>query len=60
MYKKDFALDNLQSLMCHKTKPNQTKIEKAENMLLITFCFVQKEYIYHENNDRKVWQNHDI
>ena len=26
MYKKiDLALDNLQWLMCHKTKPNQTK-----------------------------------
>ena len=29
MYKQDFALNNLQELMCHKieqTKPNQTKI----------------------------------
>ena len=23
-YKKDFVLNNLQQLMCHKTKPNQT------------------------------------
>ena len=25
MYKKDLALNNLDWLMCHKTKPNQTK-----------------------------------
>ena len=25
MYKKDFALNNLQWLICHKTTPNQTK-----------------------------------
>ena len=25
IYKKDLALDNLQWLICHKTKPNQTK-----------------------------------
>ena len=24
MYKKDLALNNLQWLICHKTKPNQT------------------------------------
>ena len=26
MYKPDLALDNLQWLVCHKTKPNQTKL----------------------------------
>ena len=25
MYEKDLALNNLQWLICHKTKPNQTK-----------------------------------
>ena len=25
MYEKDLALNNLQWLLCHKTKPNQTK-----------------------------------
>ena len=25
MYKEDLALNNLQWLICHKTKPNQTK-----------------------------------
>ena len=25
MYKEDVALNNLQWLICHKTKPNQTK-----------------------------------
>ena len=26
MYKKDLTLNNLQWLICHKTKPNQTKV----------------------------------
>ena len=26
MYKKDLVLNNLQRLICHKTKPNQIKI----------------------------------
>ena len=26
MYKPDLALDNQQWLICHKTKPNQTKL----------------------------------
>ena len=25
MHKEDLALNNLQGLICHKTKPNQTK-----------------------------------
>ena len=25
MYKRDLVLNNLQGLICHKTKPNQTK-----------------------------------
>ena len=25
MYKDDLALNNIQGLVCHKTKPNQTK-----------------------------------
>ena len=27
MYKEDLALNNLQRLICHKTKPNQTKLK---------------------------------
>ena len=27
MYKKDWALNNLQWLICHKTKPNKTLVE---------------------------------
>ena len=27
MYKKDLALNNLQWMICHKTKPNQTVIK---------------------------------
>ena len=29
MYKMDLALNNLQWLMCHKTKPNETKSNKV-------------------------------
>ena len=28
MYKEDLALNNLQWLICHKTKPNQTKTKE--------------------------------
>ena len=28
MYKKDLALNNLQCLLCHKTKPNQELADK--------------------------------
>ena len=27
MYKEDLALNNLQWLICHKTKPNHTKVD---------------------------------
>ena len=36
MYKIDLALNNLQWLMCHKTKPNQTT-SKHINILIILF-----------------------
>ena len=29
MYKEDLALNELQYLICYKTKPNQTKLKKA-------------------------------
>ena len=35
MYKKDLVLNNLQWLICHKTKPNQTK--PNENLLFIIY-----------------------
>ena len=31
MYKKDLALKDLQWLICHKTKPNQTKQLNGDN-----------------------------
>ena len=34
MYKEDLALNNLQWLICHKTKPNQTLGGVVENFLL--------------------------
>ena len=40
MYKKDFALKNQQWLVCHKTKPNQTKPNlKSNGELLVEFFF---------------------
>ena len=35
MYKEDLALNNLQWLICHKTKPNQTPVHT--NICLIHF-----------------------
>ena len=34
MYKMDLALNNLQMLMCHKTKPNQTNTIYNTKVLL--------------------------
>ena len=33
MYKEDLALKNLQWLICHKTKPNFSKLNKESNTL---------------------------
>ena len=38
MYKKDLALNTLQWLICHKTKPNQTK----PNLLMLTLLSVDE------------------
>ena len=40
MYKKDLALNNLQWLICHQTKPNQTK---PNHIYLIHYIYI---YIY--------------
>ena len=32
MYKEDLALNNQQWLVCHKTKPNQTKIKQTNDL----------------------------
>ena len=42
MFKKDLALNNLQWLICHKTKPNQSQSEIGVWSPLI-FVGVQKE-----------------
>ena len=41
MYKDDFALNNLQWLMCHKTKPNKTKTIIYTFTQTNIFIFVQ-------------------
>ena len=35
MYKQDLALDNLQWLICHKTKPNQTKPNQNVTLVIL-------------------------
>ena len=35
MYKEDLALNNLQWLICHDTKPNQTKFAKIDCFSLL-------------------------
>ena len=34
MSKKDLALNNLKWLVCHKTKPNQTKLNASKILML--------------------------
>ena len=34
MYKKDLALNDLQWLMCHRTKPNPISLERAASLQL--------------------------
>ena len=38
MYKKNLVLNNLQWLMCHKTKQNKTKIEILETIYIYNIC----------------------
>ena len=33
MYKEDLALNDLQGLMCHKTKPNQAKPNQTKSCI---------------------------
>ena len=49
MYKEDLALNNLQWLICHKTKPNQTKPVKY----ILWNCFKQTLPKYYQTNDQK-------
>ena len=42
MYKEHLALNNLQWLICHRTKPNQTK---TKNALLSSFFIIISEII---------------
>ena len=40
IYKKDLALNNLQWLICHETKSNQTNPEKSDRQLLCSFLII--------------------
>ena len=40
MYEADLALDKLQRLICHKTKPNQTKIKISPIFKAIILLFI--------------------
>ena len=39
MYKLDLALNNLQWLICHKTKPNQTLIPQAMDWIVLLLFY---------------------
>ena len=40
MYKEDLALNNLQRVICHKTKPNQTKpIQTKPNHIYLIYMY---------------------
>ena len=41
MYKEDLALNNLQWLICHKTKQNQTKPNLRIMCMYLTFCILK-------------------
>ena len=52
MYKEDLAINNLQWMICHKTKPNQTKkplgrpcISDMKNMKIISTFQVRKIFL---------------
>ena len=59
IYKKDVALNNLQCLMCHKTKPHQTK----QYYWLVLFSFFVlwhiDGYSIPKPSSRKIWSSTD-
>ena len=42
MYKPDLALSNLQWLMCHKTKPNNSKLNTKMELYIYCMCAGKK------------------
>ena len=56
MYKQDFALNNLQQLICHKTKPNQTKsnIETSNKNNVIRVILLKQWNWFYSKIDRIV------
>ena len=53
-YKKDLALNNLQWLICHKTKPNQTRPDQTK----VTFSW--KKIIVSKNITLKPFNPHKM
>ena len=48
MYKKDLALNNLQLLICHKNKPNQTKPNQTiQNQISISGIWLGRIVTYY-------------
>ena len=46
MYKEDLALNNLQWLMCHKTQPNQTKLNLTKPIFFYLLNSINRLFIY--------------
>ena len=47
MYKEDLALNNLQWLICYKTKPNQTKPNQIISIQYICINRIWRKITYH-------------
>ena len=48
--KMDVALNNLQRLICHKTKPNQTKPIKNIFIILLLFIIMLEQSLISQNS----------
>ena len=58
MYKKDFALNNLQYLICHKTKLNQINSDPHRSKALLDDIFINKKLIKYCNfTSMGYWNN---
>ena len=46
MYKEDLALNNLQWLICHKTQPNQIKLNQTKPIMLLYQLFLNAVFFW--------------
>ena len=53
MYKEDLALNYLQWLICHKTKPNHLKKQRHKNLDINVDC-MQFDNLLAKNNPRQI------